>query len=177
MTAKEFATALTGIAPSMQELSQYAQDRNLSANWQNRVRSSYICVLRRNPTAFDYSDQLLDLAGNYDLSSVEVGSVYFPHPPTIANGKAIVGSVAGGPLVVNLLSGEIEELDPADTSFTVDVAAGNGELFLDALWLFAKNTRYFSLGDFDSDRALASECTSAAGGESFQSFWLGMVGQ
>src|SRR5260370_4325713 len=136
MNASEFVSRLAASAPRIEELIA----EGISRGGAIHLRASYLCEQKHIAGEINELNPLLDLIARFDTSNLEIGVITL-NPAALTQlygadlksmGKILVGAIEADPLVVNVSTGEIENLDHADLTFRMCVVAKSGAMLLDA---------------------------------------------
>lgn len=178
MNVAAFLKQLAEAAPSPSDLESSGFTSEQSAEF----IKSYHCVRRdRPPPEPSGSDPVLVLLRNWDLSTVEIGVVRFPGPPSQRSGKICIGCVEADPLVLLPNGGEIVVHELGTVDHQLWRVARNGSTVLDALVLAARFlgkrvVGAIALENHEAARLAALQCASAAGGEAYMDFYKMLLG-
>ena len=178
MNANYFVRELSAIAPSIESL----RELGLSETEAESFKAGYVCHHRRSPLPLTASNEMLDLAIRWDVSTIEVGMVRLLGTPSIRQGSGIqIGLVEADPLVIINSSSEliVEELGTA--GHVLWKAARTPGQFLDALVVAAKFFSERTVGaidfnDLGTAKTIANECATLAGGDEYTGFYHMLLG-
>jgi len=176
MTAAQFVTQLSAVAPSVEDLKKLGLTKAEAIS----IRDSYHAKPRAGavPVA---GDELVQLVTAYDCSTLDVSSFAFNDKAMATGQYTIVGGLEADLLVVDAATGVVQIRDFAKRDIVVHACASNGAAFLAAMILVeayrAKALFDEELYESSSKREkVAAAATEQAGGSAYAGFYAMMLG-
>ncbi|WPQ60129.1 hypothetical protein SIO70_17440 [Chitinophaga sancti] len=128
-----------------------------------------------------YSDSLLNLVNDYDLSKIQIGMITFKSELIEDDEYYYIGNIEVDLIVKSKLTGIIQVLEFDNPSHILCDCAVNGDQLLDALLICDS---YITKGRFDDEfrendeirTAMIEECADKAGGSSYIEFYQMLLG-